>query len=165
MRNIRLKRRSEIDALFAWLPTRISTIVVRPQLAATLSLSLVAGCQSIADRVSEHEDALATAGFVIRLANTPERQDMLRRLPPHVFVRRIHDDAVHYVYADPLVCDCLYVGTQQAYSQYRQNELNKRLADEAQMTAQEYDDASWNWHAWGPWSHGYHFRYGPGYGW
>jgi hypothetical protein len=33
---------------------------------------------------------------------------MLNRLPPHTFAQRVNGDAVHYVYADPLVCGCLY---------------------------------------------------------
>ena len=53
--------------------------------------------------------------------------------------------------ADPLVCGCLYVGTQAAYNQYKLHEQQQRLADEQQMTAQDYSDAAWRWDAWGPW--------------
>jgi hypothetical protein len=77
-------------------------------------------------------------------------------------------DAVHYVYADPLVCGCLYVGTQQAYDQYKRDQQQKNLADEQQMTAQTYSDAAWNWNAWGPWGppvRPYGFVYGPAVGW
>jgi hypothetical protein len=92
---------------------------------------------------------------------------MLHRLPAHTFVQRVNGDIVHYVYADPLVCGCLYVGTQQAYNQYKANQLQQSLADEQQMTAQTYSDASWNWGAWGPWppGPGFGFAYGPPYGW
>ena len=93
---------------------------------------------------------------------------MLHRLPAHTFVQRVNGDVVHYVYADPLVCGCLYVGTQQAYNQYKANQLQQNLADEQQMTAQTYSDASWNWGAWGPWppaGPGFGFVYGPPYGW
>jgi hypothetical protein len=104
----------------------------------------------------------------VRPANTPERQVMLHRLPPHKFVQRINGDSVHYVYADPLVCGCLYVGTQQAYSQYKQHQQQQNLADEQQMTASMYSDPAWNWGAWGPWGPGvgpYGFVYGPVIGW
>lgn len=125
-------------------------------------------CESQQQRVEDHEDLLAAAGFIVRPANTPERQDMLHRLPPHTFVQRVNGDVVHYVYADPLACGCLYVGTQQAYNQYKANQLQQHLADEQQMTAQTYSDASWNWGAWGPWTPvgpGFGFAYGPAYGW
>jgi len=59
---------------------------------------------------------------------------MLARLPADKFVMRQNGDRVHYVYADPLVCGCLYVGTQQAYNQYKANELAQHLADEQQLT-------------------------------
>jgi hypothetical protein len=124
-------------------------------------------CQTQQQRVEQREDLLSAAGFIVMPANTPERQGMLHRLPAHTFVQRVNGDVVHYVYADPLVCGCLYVGTQQAYNQYKANQLQQNLADEQQMTAQTYSDASWNWGAWGPWTPGpgFGFVYGPPYGW
>jgi hypothetical protein len=131
-----------------------------------LSIAAVAACQSQQQIVEQREDNLAAAGFLVRPANTPERQVMLHRLPPHQFIQRVNGDVVHYVYADPLVCGCLYVGTQQAYNQFKANQLQKNLADEQLMTAQSYSDAAWNWGAWGPWvAPGYGFVYGPAMGW
>lgn len=66
-----------------------------------LSIAALTACQTQQQIVSAHEDNLAAAGFIVRPANTPERQAMLHRLPPHVFVQRVNGDAVHYVYADP----------------------------------------------------------------
>ncbi|HXW73240.1 MAG TPA: hypothetical protein VEK10_00390 [Steroidobacteraceae bacterium] len=88
---------------------------------------------------------------------------MLARLPAHKFVIRQNGDTIHYVYADPLVCDCLYVGTQQAYNQYKANQLAQHIADEQLMAAQTYSDAAWTWPAWGPWgpSPVVGFVYGP----
>lgn len=136
--------------------------------AALLGVVILSACQTQQQRVTNREDALAAAGFIVRPANTPERQVMLHRLPPNKFVQRVNGDVVHYVYADPLVCGCLYVGTQQAYSQYRQYQQQQQLADEQQITAQSYSDAAWNWNAWGPWGPGvgpYGFVYGPVVGW
>jgi hypothetical protein len=133
-------------------------------LALTVLLPLlgVAGCATQQERVSQKEDTLAAAGFIVRPANTPERQAMLNRLPAHHFVQRVHGDTVSYVYADPLVCHCLYVGSQQAYGQYRQNAQQQKLADEQATTAQMYSDPSWSWGAWGP---GFGPGFGPGPGW
>jgi hypothetical protein len=132
-----------------------------------LGVGFLAACQTQQQIVSEHEDNLAAAGFVVIPANTPERQAMLKRLPPHQFVQRVNGDTVHYVYSDPLVCGCLYVGTQQAFGQYKLHEQQQNLADEQLMTAQTYADPAWNWNAWGPWGPGvpYGFVYGPGVGW
>jgi hypothetical protein len=137
---------------------------------AMIGTLLVAGalsaCETQRQRISEHEDQLSAAGFIIKPANTPDRQAMLARLPANKFVMRLNGDRIHYVYADPLVCGCLYVGTQQAYNQYKANELAQHLANEQQLTAQTYSDASWSWGAWGPWgpSPGYGFTYGA-WGW
>jgi hypothetical protein len=134
-------------------------------LAALLGALLLGACQSQQQLVSEKEDRLAAAGFVVKLANTPQRQAMLARLPANKFVMRQNGDTVHYVYADPLVCACLYVGTQQAYNQYRSNQLAQHLADEQALNAQTYSDAAWQWEAWGPWGPpvypGFGFAYGP----
>ena len=130
-----------------------------------IGVGTLGACQTQQQVVTRHEDNLAAAGFIIRPANTPERKAMLGRLPPHRFVKQEKGDMLHYVYADPLVCGCLYVGTQQAYNTYKRDQQQKRLADEQQMTADSYSDAAWNWNAWGPWGPEYGFGYGYGYGW
>ena len=114
-----------------------------------LVVTALGACETQQQRITEREDKLAAAGFIIKPANTPERQAMLARLPPHRFVMRQNGDTIHYVYADPLVCGCLYVGTQEAYNQYKANQLAQHLADERLMTAQTYSDAAWTWPAWG----------------
>ena len=66
-------------------------------------------CETQQQRVVDREGQLAAAGFIIKPANTPERQQMLTRLPANQFVMRQNGDTIHFVYADPLVCGCLYV--------------------------------------------------------
>ena len=56
---------------------------------------------------------------------------------------------MRYVYADPLVCACLYVGDQAAYGRYRQEVFQRRLADEQAMTAQ-MNQSAWDDGLWGP---------------
>jgi hypothetical protein len=123
----------------------------------------LSACATPQQQVASKEDNLAAAGFVVRPADTPVREAMLHKLPADHFVERPHGEQVSYVFADPLVCNCLYVGNQQAYDQYRLHMQQQRLADEQQMTAQMYSDPTWNWGAWGPWGPAYDF--GPGFGW
>jgi hypothetical protein len=132
-----------------------------------LALGFLAACQTPRQRVINHENDLAAAGFVVRPANTPERRTLLARLPAHKFVQRVKDDQVHYVFADPTVCKCLYVGTQEAYSQYQHNrqsdkrvkELERDLkdhqnaAEDDDFNEQVYSDPAFNWEAWGPWGY------------
>jgi hypothetical protein len=120
-------------------------------LNALLATGVLGACQTAPPDIGAREDQLAAAGFVMKPANTPERQAMLGRLPAHQFLVRQNGGTTHYVYADSLVCDCLYVGTQQAYDQYRANQLAQHLADERQLAAITYADATWSWGTWGPW--------------
>ncbi|WP_239991964.1 hypothetical protein [Rhodopila globiformis] len=119
-----------------------------------LAILALAGCATPQQRAAEKDDNLAAAGFVIRPANTPQRQAMLRSLPPNRIVQRAHGNTVSFVYADPLVCNCLYIGTQQAYDAYRRYMQQKQLADEQQVTAETWSDAGWDWGPWGPWPWG-----------
>lgn len=129
--------------------------------AGVLSVMLLGACQSTPPDVAAHEDKLVAAGFVKRIADTPERQAMLTRLPIDQFVIRQNGSTIHYVYADPLVCGCLYVGTEQAFAQFQENQRLANLANQEQMIAQMYEDTAWSWGAWGPWGPSMGFVYGP----
>jgi hypothetical protein len=133
------------------------------RLAAVVAVSIaaMAACVTTHDRISRREGDLAAAGFVAKPADTSERRLMLSLLPRNRFVQRTHDDVVHYVYADPVVCKCLYVGTQQAYGVFKKHEQDQRLADEQELAAQMYSDPAWRWGPWGPWGADIGFHYGP----
>lgn len=120
-----------------------------------LGLAL-SGCTGQTDRVANKEDLLAAAGFNVLPASNATRQQEIAGLPPHHFLSQIKGDKVIYLYADPLVCDCLYVGDQAAYDRYRQEVFQRQLANEQQVTADTLDNDSWDWGPWGPgwWSWG-----------
>jgi hypothetical protein len=142
-----------------------SALSLRFQLLVLCCVLLLAGlgaCESVQQRVTEKEDKLSAAGFIIKPANTPERQAMLKKLPANRFVRRENGDTVHHLYADPVVCTCLYAGTQDAYNRFKANELAQHLSDEQLLTAQTYSDQYWDWDAWGPWDSPFAYR---GIGW
>ncbi len=135
----------------------------RGVIAIGLLATGLAACATQKEIVSSKEDSLSAAGFTVRPANTPARQAMLNRLPPHQFVQRVRGEKVTYVYADPLVCDCLYVGTQQDFASFQRTRQAQELANQRAMTGQLYEDNAWDWGGWGPWGPGYGF--GPGLGW
>ena len=90
---------------------------------------LVAACAS-SDAAPETGDQLAAAGFVQRKADSPERIAALNSLPAHQFVARNSNGSVKYLYADPVACDCIYVGGQRAYDQYRKKMAGVLPADQ-----------------------------------
>jgi hypothetical protein len=110
---------------------------------------LLAGCTTERQIVQNKEDMLAASGFTIRPANTPERQAEMKNLPPHKFVYQERNGKPVYLYADPTVCDCLYIGSEQAYQQYHKLALQKQIADE-QLQAAQMSMSNWNWGPWGP---------------
>jgi hypothetical protein len=117
--------------------------------AAIASLLLgVAGCATPQQQVAQKEDLLAAAGFQIRVADSPHRIAAMKSLPPNKFVTRVRNGQPVYQYADPLVCRCVYFGTQQNWDAYRQEMFQQQLANEAQMTA-IMDQESWDWGPWG----------------
>ena len=136
----------------------MATGYARPPLrVAALGLALLLPACAAYDqaRYGGKEDMLAAAGFVQRPANTPERMAAMARLPPHRLLRKVSGDQVIWLYADPTICNCLYVGGQAAYGRYRQNVFERQIADERAVAAQMDETASLNW-SWGPWG---------GYGW
>jgi hypothetical protein len=131
------------------MPT-ISREAKMPLIRSTLVfLTVCLAVSACAAQVQNKEDLLAAAGFTLVPANTPQRQASLTALPPHKFVRQVRNNVVIYTYADPTICDCLYVGNQAAYDRYRQEVFAKNIANEQQMTAQI------NEMEWGPWGPGW----------
>jgi len=118
-----------------------------------------AGCQTTAQQISRKEDSLVAAGFTLLPANTPAREAQLATLPPNRFMPKTDGDTTNYIYADPVVCHCLYVGSQAAYGAYMRTLQTQRQLDQAQLTALTYHDA-WNWDRWdwGPWGGGWWWR-------
>jgi hypothetical protein len=94
----------------------------------------------------DRENLLTAAGFTSRPADTPARRAELRTLPANRFVRQVRGDRVIYLYADPLVCSCLYVGDQAAFDRFRQDARRRAIVAEERLVAQPGDTLDF----WGP---------------
>ncbi len=141
-------------------PPRISFVHMKVITVLVLWFGLggLSACQTQPSRVTQTEvmqteEDLAAAGFSMRGSVPPECQQAPPSLRPHHMARCMHGDRVLYAYADPMVCKCLYVGSQQAYNQFKLHEQQQQLAE--LMRAQRYADSAWNWGTWGPWGPGY----------
>jgi hypothetical protein len=120
-------------------------------LAAVSCVGALVACDPNA-AVKDKENLLVAAGFRFVPINTPERQAMIQQVPPHKFLKQIKGDKIVYIYPDPTVCACLYIGNAQAYQSYRKIAIEKKIADENAMAANDLEAASWNWYPWGPYA-------------
>jgi hypothetical protein len=125
---------------------------VTATLAATIAL---AGCaQQI---VQQKEDTLVAAGFHVQTADTPQRIASIQALPPHRFVHESLNGHEVWVYSDPTVCRCLYVGGPDAYQRYQQLQIQQNIANQqveaAQLNSMGWGVGPYGWGAWGPWGY------------
>lgn len=107
-----------------------------------------------AQSVSSTENALTQAGFQMQAADTPRRQAALRSLQPHRFSMQIRNSKAIWVYADPTICHCLYLGDQFAYDTYLARVREKQdmeYAEVVRMTnANNAMPYPFQWDDWGP---------------
>jgi hypothetical protein len=72
----------------------------------------------VADGQEAKDMHLEDVGFVMRPASTPEQLARLRLLPPLKFVTRTKNGQRYYLFADPDLCKCVFVGNQMAMNGY-----------------------------------------------
>jgi len=64
------------------------------------------------------EDKLVAAGFKKRSIKTEAQLTDFRNYPPHMIRPTTYKGKKVYVYADPTICGCLYMGSTTAYDSY-----------------------------------------------
>ena len=100
-------------------------------IGAIALLALTAGCAN-----TQHtENLLSAAGFRTIIANTPQRQEQLKALPPDKVTLVQRNGKNYYVYADQ-ANNQVFVGTPSQYQTYQQLRLAKNLAHDQLQTAQ-----------------------------
>ena len=130
----------------------MTTVRKRRLLLVLATAFAVGGCAAMRrHEARDTGDLLVAAGFRSKLADTPEREQRLRALPPLKMVSQSKDGHLVYRYADPYSCDCLYVGDEQAYAEYKRLALKKQVAEERLEAAEAEDSAAIDWSLWGPW--------------
>jgi hypothetical protein len=103
-----------------------------------------AGCES---NTKFKEDMLASSGFKQTRPNTPVQLASMQSLPPHKLTKTTYKGKTVWVYPDPTICACLYVGNQVAYDAYAQRQRQRNQLDAATVTVPEqalgWDFAPW----------------------
>ena len=129
------------------------------QAATGLWCLALAGCMSPAAPYLEKGRTLSEAGFIAHQADTTARYAMMNLLPPGQLTYRPSPSGPIYLYADPLGCGCVYMGSETAFRTLREMDAtqmrgkNKQptpVVDElASMTAENRRDTFlWDWSAW-----------------
>lgn len=96
-------------------------------------LFFVVGCatqETPTQRAQRIEPMLAAAGFHVHPADTPARVANLQGLTPLKVSFAPKDGKMRYWFADPVYCQCLYVGNEDAYDRYQRLRLQQIVANE-----------------------------------
>jgi len=122
------------------------------KLSVVLASALILFACAAAEK--NKEDMLTASGFRVELPNTPARVASLQALPPHKFSMQNRNGKVVWIYADPTICQCLYLGDQAAYDTYRRGLADKRMADQARVVQWLNENNAvpypFPWEEWGP---------------
>ncbi|HEY2538304.1 MAG TPA: hypothetical protein VGI28_02205 [Stellaceae bacterium] len=117
-------------------------------------LLLCAGCASEQDRIQEMEQMLAAAGFHEEPVDSAKRQIQISTLRPHSLLMQWLEvrgnEVPAYIYADPDLCHCVYIGDEKTYQRFQRLALEKKLANEYMTAAEMAQTDTLDWDLWAP---------------
>lgn len=132
---------------------------VRSILAIVAIGGMLAACQGVTPKTESKRDMLADSGFKVVSLKTPGQTASFKKLPPHKLVRKTYQGKPVWVYADPTMCGCLYMGTQANYNAYIKEASAQMIstAMKANFADDPYSptgmdnavDNDWDWGEWG----------------
>jgi hypothetical protein len=97
---------------------RLFTPLLAIPLLALGLLACIPDAPTAGQMTGNKEDRLAAAGFKKRSIKTEAQLSDFREIPPHMIRRSSYKGKTVYVYADPSICGCLYMGGTTAYNTY-----------------------------------------------
>lgn len=126
---------------------------LRVAIAAALAI-LANACSTIeVYRVEDTEELLASAGFSMKPADTPEKLEHVKAMPQHVLTPQQKDGKTLYIFADASVCRCVYTGTEEQYKRFQEMVRQKHM-DMDQFSSGAMNDPTsgeWGVRGTGPW--------------
>lgn len=124
-----------------------------PGITLALGIALITGgCATVRrHEAMDTEMLLAAAGFIQRPADTEEKLTNLKAMPALKLVSHSKDGHIVYTYADPYSCRCLYVGGPQNYQEYQRLAVERQIARDKRIAAEQMRQAVMDWTLWGPW--------------
>jgi hypothetical protein len=106
-----------------------------------LSVAIV-GCTNHAEM---KENMLASSGFKPATPTSPAQLASFKALQAHKLTKTTYDGKTVWVYADPTLCGCLYVGDQAAYETYAKKAAQWKAQDAIEARDAAAAQASMNW--------------------
>jgi hypothetical protein len=100
------------------------------------------------------ETELASSGFRTVVPDTPQKQELVKRLPKRKLTEGTRNGKRYYWFADPDGCGCVYVGGEAAYRRYDQlaqarDNIKSNRADVNSLRTVESEEESppdaWFW--------------------
>ena len=122
-------------------------------LAAALVLA-VAGCAAREAKIDRQAEVLlVSAGFNMKMADTPAKLAHLKTLPQRTIFKHKKDGRLLYFYADAGGCKCLCYGDQADYKRFNNLAWNQeQSAGDARMEAISMNENVFiDTGLWGPW--------------
>src|ERR1700761_7019934 len=102
-----------------------------PLLAIPLMALGLMACAPAPERESiNKEDMLSAAGFKKRPIKTEAQLADFRSMPAHMIRPTSYKGKTVYVYADPTICGCLYMGSTTAYNTYIRGAMARSMQQE-----------------------------------
>jgi hypothetical protein len=120
-------------------------------LAAALTVTGCAGPPK-APPTLQHMMALGTAGFDLKMADTPAKLERIKKLPQLQIAQVEHQGRQVYVYTDAQGCQCLYAGDENAYRrliiqawQQKRDQRSGWASDQSHQSTYYYKGEPVNW--------------------
>jgi hypothetical protein len=117
-------------------------------LAPGLFMALAGCAGKHVNKTLQAEEALAAAGFQLKMADTPAKIDRISRIPQKRVVWAMIKDREFYLWADAAGCRCYYKGTRQNYEQLLQNQWEEKADRRTNWYQAQHDDPLWLVHGW-----------------
>ncbi|MFZ0889679.1 MAG: hypothetical protein WA005_14595 [Candidatus Binataceae bacterium] len=82
------------------------------------------------------EPLLEQAGFKRIPAQSDQQRAELNSLEPLAMSRTLDPKGIHYWFADPYVCQCMYAGSEQNYQRFKELRQEQRGAQQAEASGE-----------------------------
>jgi hypothetical protein len=93
-------------------------------------------------RANRIEPMLSAAGFRMYPADTPARMAELKSLTPLKMRYYPYKGKLHYWFADPNVCHCIYIGNAEDYQKFEQLKLEEEMVQRQEAAAEMNQEAA-----------------------